>query len=354
MRRLPIYFLIDVSESMVGEPLQHVQTGIETIIKELRTDPYALETVCISIIAFAGRAKKLSEMEELSNFYPPKLPIGGGTSLGGAMNFLMDDIDRSVVKTTAEVKGDWKPIVFLFTDGAPTDSTDAAFDRWNSKYKSRANLVAISIGDNIDMSVLKNITENLLQLKQTDEVSFKSFFKWVTASIRTTSIGISDLSSDDLKLAPLTDDFLTKIEQEMNEPIKVDENFAVILGKCQQNMQPYLLKYQKRTDSNDFSHLTGIGSRKFKFVGAYLIDNSYFEMLDGYANGNLTGSRINTSNLVGFPSCPSCGNQAAIGLCMCGNIMCVGNEPSSKCPWCGVQLSFNSSEKGMDIGRTRG
>ena len=31
MRRLPIYFLIDVSESMVGEPIEQVQEGIATI-----------------------------------------------------------------------------------------------------------------------------------------------------------------------------------------------------------------------------------------------------------------------------------------------------------------------------------
>ncbi|MBO7567858.1 MAG: hypothetical protein J6T60_12280 [Bacteroidales bacterium] len=29
MRRLPIYFLIDVSESMVGDPIKQVQDGME-------------------------------------------------------------------------------------------------------------------------------------------------------------------------------------------------------------------------------------------------------------------------------------------------------------------------------------
>ena len=42
MRRLPIYFLIDVSESMVGEPITQVENGMRNIIQELRTDPYAL------------------------------------------------------------------------------------------------------------------------------------------------------------------------------------------------------------------------------------------------------------------------------------------------------------------------
>lgn len=113
MRRLPVYFLVDVSESMVGEPIQQVENGMRQIVQELRTDPYALETAFISVIAFAGKAKSLSPLTELYKFYPPTFPIGGGTSLGTALDFLMDDIDRNVVKTTEERKGDWKPIIFL-------------------------------------------------------------------------------------------------------------------------------------------------------------------------------------------------------------------------------------------------
>ena len=53
MRRLPIYFLIDVSESMVGDPIEQVQEGISDIVRELKRDPYSLETVYISVIGFA-------------------------------------------------------------------------------------------------------------------------------------------------------------------------------------------------------------------------------------------------------------------------------------------------------------
>ena len=150
MRRLPVYFLVDVSESMVGEPIKQVQEGMRNIIQELRTDPYALETVFVSVIAFAGKAKSLSSLSELYKFYPPTFPIGGGTSLGSAMNYLMNDMDRSLQKTTLEVKGDWKPIIFLFTDGTPTDNPSSAFQRWNKSYRSQCNLIAISIGQNMD------------------------------------------------------------------------------------------------------------------------------------------------------------------------------------------------------------
>jgi uncharacterized protein YegL len=31
-------------------------------------------------------------------------------------------------------KGDWKPIVYLFTDGKPTDDATTAIERWKRDY----------------------------------------------------------------------------------------------------------------------------------------------------------------------------------------------------------------------------
>ena len=76
MRRLPIYFLIDVSESMVGDPIQQVEECLATIIQTLKKDPTAMETVWVSIIIFAGQAKTLVPLQEIASFYPPKFPIG--------------------------------------------------------------------------------------------------------------------------------------------------------------------------------------------------------------------------------------------------------------------------------------
>lgn len=222
MRRLPIYFLVDVSESMVGEPIQQVQDGMRMIVQELRTDPYALETAYISVIAFAGKAKSVTPLTELYKFYPPTFPIGGGTSLGAALNFLMDDMDKSLVKTTLEKKGDWKPIIFLFTDGTPTDDPTPAFIRWNQKYRHSANIVAISIGDNANTQLLGQISDNVLRLNNTDEISFKSFFKWVTASIKATSVSVMDMGDDEVKLAPTSGINLEKVDT--SKPCIIDEN----------------------------------------------------------------------------------------------------------------------------------
>ena len=50
MRRLPVYILIDTSGSMFGEPIEAVKVGLNDMVATLRQDPYALETVWISII----------------------------------------------------------------------------------------------------------------------------------------------------------------------------------------------------------------------------------------------------------------------------------------------------------------
>lgn len=348
MRRLPIYFLIDVSESMVGQPIQEVENGMRTIIQELRMDPYALETVFVSILVFAGKAKSLVPLTELYKFYPPTFPIGGGTSLGKGMDYLMDDLEKSIQKTTAEIKGDWKPIIFLFTDGNPTDDCQAAFSRWNSKYRQSCNLVAISIGDNVNTQYLAQITDNVLVLKNTDKESFSQFFRWVSASIKTSSVSVTEQGSDELNL-PATNGINLK-KADISKATRVDENFAVVLGRCQTTEKFYLIKYARKFGNpEDMEHLLGHG---FKLVGAYQIDDvSYKELSDGLK----TGRNINTQLLSGRPTCPCCGNQYGFVICECGGIFCAGENSNDHCPWCGMHGELSAvGSGGIDVNRTIG
>lgn len=175
MRRLPVYFLVDVSESMVGGSILQVQESMKAIVQELRTDPYALETVYISVIAFADKATKLLPLTELEDFTPPTFSIGEGRALGNALEFLMNDMDNAIVKADIEQKGDWNPIIFLFTDGTSTDDPSATIARWNQNYRQRANIVAISIGD-ANTKVLGLISDNIVMLSAMDDNIIKSFF----------------------------------------------------------------------------------------------------------------------------------------------------------------------------------
>lgn len=362
MRRLPIYFLIDVSESMVGEPIQAVEDGLAMIIKELKTDPYAIETVWVSIIVFAGQPKTLVPLQEIINFYPPRFPIGSGTSLSQGLGHLMFELRRNIVKTTYEQKGDWKPLVFLFTDGVPTDETKVAVQEWKNNWARTANMVAVSFGRDSNIPVLHDLTENVIAFKQSDQGSYKRFFKWVTDSIKTNSESVESGNSS-FEMAKLDETVVQKVEKNEHQPrYNVDDNYVVLAGKCQNTKRPYLMKYGKASIPSNIPGLEEMGTRIYKLIGAYPVDNTYHELTDGTAKQ----FSINTNELWGAPTCPCCGNQFGFAMCGCGEIHCVGideidkgdGKPPKKqscCPGCNTMGSFGAGgSEGFDVNRTQG
>ena len=350
MRRLPIFFLIDISESMVGEPIQQVEEGLATIIQALKTDPYAIETVWVSIIVFAGQPKTLVPLQEIINFYPPRFPIGGGTSLSKGLGHLMYELRRNIVKTTYEQKGDWKPIVFLFTDGVPTDDTKTAITEWKESWQRTANMVAISFGSETDTTVLRELTDNVLLFKNTDAAAYKHFFKWVTDSIKTSSERV-DQNGSGFELAKLDDATLSKIDLSKAEPVPhyTDNNYVVLAAKCQNTKRPYLMKYRKTLNPSGFSEME-FDTLAYRLVGAFQVDQTYYELSDD-ASGS---SKINSDELIGSPTCPCCGNQIGFAMCSCGKVHCIGDEQVSTCPWCGTQGTYGIGESGFDVNRTQG
>lgn len=348
MRKLPIYFLIDVSESMVGEQIQFVEEGMATIIKAIKQDPHAIETVWVSIIIFAGQAKTLVPLQEIVSFYPPKFPIGGGTSFGKGLGHLMYELRKNTVKTTFEQKGDWKPIVFLFTDGVPTDDAKPAINEWKQNWARTANLVTISFGDDTDTSLLSELTENVLQFKNTTEEDYKKFFKWITDSIKTSSVSV-EKSSSGFELAEIDHDTITKIDLTKQPPKKanVDSNFVVLSAKCQNSKRPYLMKYKKFVQPSIYA---GMETRSYRLVGGFQIDNSYFDLSDD----EQMNTQINSDELVGAPACPCCGNQYGFAMCQCGKIHCIGDEELNTCPWCGNQGNYGFGDGSFDVNRTLG
>jgi uncharacterized protein YegL len=351
MRRLPIFFLIDVSESMVGEPIEQVEHGLGTIVKTLKTDPYALETVHISVIVFAGKARTIVPLQDITLFYPPKFPIGGGTSLSEGLKHLMQELDTQIVRSAHDRPGDWKPIIFLFTDGVPTDDASGAIEQWRRTWGARSNMVAISIGQEADLRLLQELTPHAYLIGNTNEATYKEFFKWVSATIRTSSERV-DQGKTEFEPGKLPVDGISKIDITKTAPAKhkADSNYAVVAAKCSQKNKAYLIKYGRVTSQTEVEGLGMMDTMHYRLIAPYPVDESYFTL----SSSNAAQQHISTQELEGYPTCPCCGNQYGFAVCTCGNVHCMGQENSVVCPWCKNEGTYGLGANDIKLLRSQG
>lgn len=203
MRRLPVYLLVDVSGSMHGEPIESVKNGLQMLVAALRKDPQALETAYLSVITFGSSAQQITPLTELSTFQLPEITAGGCTVLGEALKLVCKCRDSEVTKTTETQKGDWRPMVFVLTDGVPTDDPTDGIAEFHARKWGAS--VCCAAGPGADKNLLDRITpECVVELATADHATLSAYFKWVTASIVSTSKSINEsgTSSDSMDQLP--------------------------------------------------------------------------------------------------------------------------------------------------------
>ena len=188
MRRLPVYLLLDTSGSMHGEAIEAVKNGVQVMISSLRQNPQAIETAFISVITFDTDARQLIPLTDLASFQMKELTATGTTALGAALRLLAHCIDTEVARTTTEQKGDWKPMVFIMTDGVPTDDWEPGLQEFLKRKVGMT--VACAAGAKADTASLKKITGNVLSLDTADAQTIARFFTWVSASVNAGSTRI--------------------------------------------------------------------------------------------------------------------------------------------------------------------
>ncbi|MBM3993519.1 MAG: VWA domain-containing protein [Planctomycetes bacterium] len=201
-RRLPVYLLLDTSGSMHGDAIEAVKIGLKQLRADLQSDPQALESVWMSVITFDNTARQVVPLTEMAQFQEPVLEAKGTTALGDALKLLMECLDREVRKTTTTQKGDWRPMIFIMTDGEPNKD---GWERYADELKKRkpGNVIACAAGTNAKEDPLKLITDTVIRIQDATPGSLGAFMKWVTASVSTMSTNVAVNPEAPVNLPPL-------------------------------------------------------------------------------------------------------------------------------------------------------
>lgn len=205
MRRLPVYLLLDTSGSMRGEPIQSVNVGLQMMVGALRRDPHALESVHLSIITFDADVKVVLPLTPLDELDLPEVttPESGPTHLGRALEVLCQKVDKEVERTTSDRKGDWMPLLFVMTDGSPSDKQ--LFEKMIPEVQRRGfgSIICCAAGPKGKVEALKLLTHNVITLDTMDSGTFSKFFQWVSAAVATGNRSVGTVNDNPLPPPPL-------------------------------------------------------------------------------------------------------------------------------------------------------
>jgi len=212
-RRLLVYILVDCSKSMSGDPIELVKTRINAIHSEWMNDPCALEQVWISVITFSEKVRQVVPLTDLQEFTTPEFSVANGRALGAALRLLSESLGREISRRTNQQKGDWHPIVFILTNGSPTDSWQEAAADLKSKYKP--TIIAVACGDDTDLTALGALTDTVLEMREMSPNDFSKFFWWSGSESWPISSKISDKSHPEVapKTSPTSAPVLGKLFQ---------------------------------------------------------------------------------------------------------------------------------------------
>ena len=212
MKRLPIYFLVDTSVEMLGHPVEALKNGLQVMLSSFRQNPQLVESGVLSINNLSESNYKINPLIEVSKYELDDLQSSRFCFLGKSLSLLIEDIDKNVMKTTLEKKGDWKPLVFVLLASEPKDDY---LNIVNELKKVKQRTIVILIGNKVSIETANAIADNVVHMDDVDSSQINKFFAWssgvvVSSELSTfkEDIEMINLKKEMNKLNTVFDDFL--------------------------------------------------------------------------------------------------------------------------------------------------
>jgi uncharacterized protein YegL len=186
--RCPVVLLLDTSSSMEGQPIQELSRGVRVFKEEVLRDTKASLSVEVAIVTF-GPVQLTQDFVTIDQFTPPSLTAQGFTPMGEAIASALDLLEgRKEIYKSNGIQY-YRPWIFLITDGAPTDSWQAAAERVRQGESDRKFcFFAVGVAG-ADMATLSKIAPPERPPVMLNGLEFQPLFVWLSTSMKRVSSG---------------------------------------------------------------------------------------------------------------------------------------------------------------------
>lgn len=160
-KSMVIFFLVDTSKSMEGTKLESLNKVMGDILPELIGVGEAGTDVKIAVMSFSSGCEWVTPEPVLIEEYQrwENLTADGVTDLGEACEELAEKLSRNGFLRSPSLS--YAPVIFLITDGYPTDNYKKGFEMLRRNRWFQYGLkIALAIGSNVDMDVLREFTDD--------------------------------------------------------------------------------------------------------------------------------------------------------------------------------------------------
>jgi uncharacterized protein YegL len=226
--RLPVYFLLDCSSSMQGEPLYALRAGLDQFRDQVEANVDARELVYVRVIRFADTADSLTSQVPIDRFMPGSLALeaNGATRLDLALSLLQQAMVEDVLARGRNAAADGQPLIFVFTDGSPTNELGYASADWKPMHHALLNpapglpkpstIVAVGCGPNVTDDTLRDISTGAFLRAGTTPASFSDAIRFISASVISAVGVIARALADAQAAATRADDSASTAKDQAN------------------------------------------------------------------------------------------------------------------------------------------
>lgn len=181
--------VIDCSSSIsTADAIGEVNRGLKQFAVEVNDDELARNRADIAVIALRDPGLRVESPFTLArDFRPPTLVANGGTPMGGAIKLGLDTIQARREEYRTRGARAYAPMMFLITDGEPTDDVSAAVAEAHAiEAAGKLNFFCIGTKE-ANFARLAEISPPDRAPARLEAGKFRELFKWISDSLSATA-----------------------------------------------------------------------------------------------------------------------------------------------------------------------